>query len=168
MFAFWQAIHKGEQDEWFSNAKLADQELLPFRIPNKKNDIKKCWKSNDCATTEVFGYTYEELKSGGDVWKRINDLYQWSVPLTDAGKLGTIPAEMQPLDLSQSEFFQTPAKTPVVKSALLSSIQPTSFQQVQAMLQPERPIDTPTSEPEFSREWYIDDEVERYVDLTRS
>lgn len=165
MFAFWQAIHKGERGAWFSDSELADQDLLPFRKPNKENNGKICWNSNDCLSTEQFGYIYAELSAGKDVKKHVNDLYQWSIPLTDAGKFGPIPREMEPLDLSKSEFFKTPGQAPNVNSALLSSIQPVALQQVQAVLQPERQIVTSTSEPEFSREWYIDDEVERYVEL---
>ena len=160
----WQAIYKGRPGEWFSDKGLADQDLLPFRKPQNGNSKHKCWTSNDAASTLAFGYTYEELsdgKIGADAWKIINDLYQWSVPLTDAGRFGPIPAKMKPLDLSKSEFFQTPVEAPKIHGALLSHIEPITTQHVQKVLQPERQIATSTSEPEFSREWYIDDEVQR-------
>ena len=112
-------------------------------------------------STETFGYTYSEIQEGGDVWTRVNNLYEWSIPLTDAGKIGPIPPEMEYLDLDQSEFFTTPAKASVLKSSLLSSVQGITKQQVQAVLQPERQITASTSEPNFSREWYIDDRVKR-------
>ena len=161
LFSLWQAIHKGEKGSWFSEPKQAEEYLLPFRKLNEKNDPKICWNSNDAKSTETFGYTYSELKEGGDVWTRVNNLYKWSIPLTDAGKLGTIPPEMEYSDLDQSEFFADPAKAPVLKSSLLSSMQKITTRQVQAVLQPERHITTPTSEPEFSREWFIDDKVKR-------
>lgn len=160
-FSLWQAIHKGEKGSWFSDPKKAEEYLQPFRKLNEKNDPKICWNSNDAESTETFGYTYSELKKGGDVRKRVNDLYEWSIPLTDAGKLGPIPPEMKYSDLDQSEFFTDPAKAPVFKSSLLSSMQKITKQQVQAALQPERHITAPSSEPNFSREWYIDDKVKR-------
>ena len=161
LFSLWQAIHKGEKDSWFSDPQQAEEYLLPFRKLNEKNDPSVCWTSNDAKSTETFGYTYTELKEGGDVWQRVNRLYEWSIPLTDAGKLGPIPPEMKYLDVDQSEFFANPAKAPVFKSSVLSSMQKITPQQVQAVLQPERHITTSTSEPEFSWEWYIDDKVER-------
>ena len=95
------------------------------------------------------------------MWKRLNNMYAWSIPLTDAGKLGPIPSEMKYSNLDESEFFVNPAKASNLKTSLLSSMQEITTQQVQAVLQPERHITTPASEPDFSREWYIDDKVKR-------
>ena len=161
LFSLWQAIHKGKKSSWFSDPEVAKAYLQPFRMPNEENDPTICWNSNDAKSTETFGYTYSEIEEGGDVWTRVNNLYEWSIPLTDAGKTGPIPPEMEYLDLDQSEFFTTPAKVPVPQSSLLSSMQGITAQQVQAVLQPERQITAPTSEPGFSREWYIDDRVKR-------
>ena len=137
---------------------------MPFRMQNQNNDKSVCWTSNKAASTTAFGYTYEEVQPGGsnrDVWQRINDEYQWSVPLTAAGKLGPIPPKMKPFDLSGSDFFKTHSQEPIAETALLSSIAPASLQHVQTVMKAERAITTPIAEPDYSREWYIDDEVER-------
>lgn len=161
LFALWQAIHKGQKGSWFSDPEKAEEGLQPFRKLNERNDPKICWNSNDAESTETFGYTYSELKEGGDVWTRVNNMYAWSIPLTDAGKLGPIPPEMEYSDLNKSEVFAKPAKASNLKSSLLSSTHEITTQQVQVVLQPERHITTPISEPGFSREWYIDDKVKR-------
>ena len=96
------------------------------------------------------------------MWELFKDQYEWSVPLTGSGQVKPIPDKMKPLP-TDSEFFSVPGKISATESSVLSSIQPISAQQAQAVLKLERQSITPIAEPDFSREWYIDDKVERWV-----
>ena len=161
----WQATHKDKEGSWFSNADQAQQPLLPFRKNNAGDNPKTCWNSDESATTEVFGYTYEEVdptkfKSPEEVLKHVQDLYEWSVPLNNSAPPGPIPEEMKPLPISDSPFFKTPEQGASIKSFPVASKKPT-FQQAFAIPQSKSDGGTETSEPGYAREWYIDDEFER-------
>ncbi|KAI9663307.1 MAG: hypothetical protein M1831_002591 [Alyxoria varia] len=186
IFALWQATHKGKQGEWFSDPTEAEKPLLPFRIQNQANDKTRCWKSNESKSTDDFGYTYDEVKAGGNVLDTIRKLYEWSVPLANAGKWGEIPAELKKaLDLKGSEFFEKPKQPSGGTSARVASDPPAALQKLEAFVQPQQQggfapaqeqqgdfaqsgfvppqqqVLSHTAEEDFSREWYIDDKVER-------
>ena len=86
---------------------------------------------------------------------RVKGIYQWSVNLTDAGDFGEIPPDMKPIGVSKSEIWSEGAK-----GGLLSTTHPGEKKDVQAQMLTKN-IALPTSENRSSREWYIDDEVER-------
>ena len=160
MFALWQATHNSNKaSDWFRDPKLAQKQLRPFRVANDHNDLELCWDSNQSRLCETFGYSYPEIADGGDVLQTIKDMYEWSVNLTDAGDIGEIPPEMEPVDVTASEIWLEGAK-----GNLLSTTHPGRkkgpkveyFSQVSM-----KNLALPPHESEFSREWYIDDEVER-------
>ena len=74
---------------------------------------------------------------------RVNKLYAWSIPLTDAGKLGPIPSEWNTWIWINPNFFANSAKATVFKRlSTIEHCQKFTTQQIQAVLQPERPITT--------------------------
>ncbi len=92
---------------------------MPFR-KQLGNAITDCWTSNDWRLCYAFGALYPDLDyKGEDALKRLNYLYEWSVPLSLEEDFGRPPPEMVPLDLSRSEFF---ARSTIEKDDSTASI----------------------------------------------
>ena len=84
LFAVWKSMHQGTSDGQLSNPEEAKAHLVAFRrSPGFADEV--CWTSNESRDCKSFGYEFEEIKNGGDIWKRFNDLYQWSVPISQSG-----------------------------------------------------------------------------------
>ena len=168
LFAIWQAVNDKESESWFSDAHTAEEPLLPFLKP-KDDGPGKYWTSNLSKQCETFGYTYPDLGGKGkDVGTRFRNLYEWSVPITNSRKSGTVPKEMKPLNLSEAEVFPTQEgasdATPIALLSLQTPqelppvLEKRTAELVQSRIAPERRPDSGKS-----WEWYIDDEVQRYV-----
>ncbi|KAG8527795.1 uncharacterized protein KY384_007949 [Bacidia gigantensis] len=146
-------------EEWFGNQSLSTKPLLPFRIKNDNNDPTVCWNSNQSRQCGTFGYDYPEILAGGDVLTTVRKMYEWSVNLTAAGDFGDIPSNMKPAPISNAEIW-----LPGATSDLLSATNPgrpkAPKPQFFAQMRTQN-IALPPAEVALSREWYIDDEVER-------
>ena len=130
-----------------------------------------------------FGVTYPDISPAvkdENVLEEFRKKYEWSIPLRSAGKIGQIPDSMKPLDLSTSEFFISRAQQ-APQFSLLSAAQVSLMQHepaIHLMAAPEaKALATPEAksvtapeaknEPskgpddEYSREWFLQDEVQR-------
>ena len=168
-------MHKGEESEWFDNPKVAKAPLYPFRkVAGNDKDEKSWWNSNDSRTTEIFGYTYSELAgTNTEVLQRVRDMYEWSIPLRNSRSKAKAPKDMEPIDISKSQFFQDKAVQPFAHLLLSQSVSlsesPELAKRAETILEgstdesfvAESSIETSPSE--YSTEWFIDDEVERLV-----
>lgn len=137
---------------------------MPF-LKTKGKELTNCWNSEQSRDCDPFGYTYPEISGKArDVLDRFMEMYEWSVPLNSSGDFGEIPDDMRPADLRDSEFFKVPALSTETTNLLLSSMQASVPMKVAAIMQSKQSASIRSAtekEPEFSREWYIDDEVER-------
>ena len=97
-FAIWQAVHP---NSWMSNDQA---NLLPFRTAKSP---EKFWNSHGSKSTQDFGYTYPDLVGNAtQVETAFKNHYSWSVRTASHPTIGTPPADMTPLDLSQAQVFQ--------------------------------------------------------------
>lgn len=172
IFTLWQAAHADDgQSNWFSSADRAKDDLLPFARPTNK-DNEKYWKSNSVKSEDVFGYRFEDVKSTPDETRRnFEDMYRWSVPLgrTDKGARPPQGTDMEPLDLSDSEFWVKESKSvPVALQTqkVMKTLPQSLAVRAQAPELAEIHIESLTDKNTYW-EWYIDDEVDRYVVCTR-
>lgn len=112
-------------------------------------------------TTEVLGYTYPEVQPDKvATLKRVRGMYEWSIPLTESSQIGDIPDDMVPVKVEETVFFKPfddPQETPLLFTA--APVLTTALSEHIDQL--ETAIALPTKG--YSREWYIDDKVQRYV-----
>ena len=161
LFAIWQSIRKDNPKSWFSDKLKAGNNLLPFRNAAGKS----YWNSNLSKETEDFGYTYPEIKDTKDATREtFKNMYQWSVPLLESD-IGAIPPDdMLPYNVRKSQFFnfkgeeQVKASPPLLSEVVDFSKEPLLLERVEALQNPV-PSNPPTKD--YSREWYIDDKVQR-------
>ena len=161
IFALWQSIHQDKPNSWFSDPNEAERDLIPFR---KAQGDTVFWKSNHCQTTEVFGYRYEDVKGTGAATKAaVDSMYKWSVPDRNSHDTHPAPANMEPIDVTTTQFFNFAGKEDAVKPILSESLtiaqQPLLLKR-QALLR-EKPEPLPAHTTVHFRDWYIDDEVQR-------
>jgi hypothetical protein len=160
--------------------------LLPFRHPEGQ-----FWTSDRSYSTEAFGYTYPGMGSDPEkVQKDFKDLYSWARRLVNSSSnAAKPPASMEPLNLDESPIFDgikdyTPLKKPSVALATFSAqtvmslpeletvsfsltteAQPEAFAAKAEAVEIQAPISTAPDvkipEEKVSREWFIDDVVQR-------
>jgi tyrosinase len=189
-FAIWQAAHPGEWFASPTSADPAkpDDPLLPFVRPDGPTEY---WTSNQSVDTETFGYTYPDIdgiKSDPKaVQKRFKDLYSWARRLTNKADPNVKPPpEMEPIDLSALYFFEgvqgfKPLDKPTTTFSAVAAMAANVAQAPLNAVAASAPLDfavkskaVPDVVPAFvskpeveivedkvSREWYIDDVVQR-------
>ena len=137
---------------------------------------------------QFFGVTYPDLSptvKDENVLAEFRKKYEWSIPLLNAGRIGQIPDSMKPLDLSTSEFFVSTAQQAPQFSLLSAAQVPLQHEpeahlgtapeaktppedkavaapEAKAVAAPEAKAE-PSTKPndEYSREWFLQDEVQR-------
>ena len=162
-FAVWQAVHdKNDPESWFSDSAMAESDLLPFRTKAGKH----YWNSNDSRSTQDFGYTYPEIQSTSEAtWDVFSKMYEWSVPLQKPKRDIKAPPGMEPIDVSKSQFFrfdgEDPATTGVGTLSESISIAKQPALQKPVELVQKAIYEDPVPSKGYSREWFIDDRVQR-------
>lgn len=168
VFSIWQAVHVNDgKTNWFADAVEAKSDLLPFARPTNK-DNEKYWNSNSVSNEDTFGYGFTDIKSTPEETRRnFENLYRWSVPLgrTDKGARPPQGTDMEPLDLLDSEFRVRESKSVPIHiqtQEVMKSLPQSLAVRAQAPKLTEVHIET-LSDDNTYWEWYIDDEVDRYV-----
>jgi hypothetical protein len=88
-------------------------------------------------------------------------MYEWSVLLESSGEMQDPPPSMKPIDLSKSPFFKRQQPAAQITSEMASSQTNAILEKrVEALMAPEI-TPQPSTESGWSREWFVDDEVER-------
>ncbi|KAK7753914.1 hypothetical protein SLS62_004012 [Diatrype stigma] len=166
LFAIWQAVHDNTPGNWFSESSKAEGPLYPARKQPGNTDAD-FWNSNDSRNTIAFGYTYPETAGTPEqVLAKFNAMYEWSIPLNTNLTSVVAPKEMEPIDVLKTQFFQFEGEAGP-EAAILSEITalgtvPELENRVQAMaLSPPGQAQTVVPDKEFSREWFIDDKIQR-------
>jgi hypothetical protein len=109
--------------------------LLPFRTVKSP---EKFWSSRGSKSTQDFGYTYPDLVgNASQVETAFKNHYSWSVRTASHPTIGTPPADMTPLDLSQAQVFQYTQAAAVSDRAinLMAAAAPAGLQQPVVMAQ---------------------------------
>jgi len=88
-------------------------------------------------------------------------MYEWSVPLESSGQMQDPPPSVKPIDLSKSPFFKRQQPAAHITSETVSSHTNAILgKRVEALMAPEITPE-PSTESGWSREWFVDDEVQR-------
>jgi hypothetical protein len=88
-------------------------------------------------------------------------MYEWSVPLKSSDKILDPPPSMKPTPLSKSPFFKR--QQPVARTTSETASPHTIAileKRVEALMAPEITPE-PSTESGWSREWFVDDEIQR-------
>lgn len=162
MFAVWQAVHENDRNNWLSSSSEANEPLRPFLKPRNVGDRRDdFWTSNLSRKCEDFGYTYPDLDRNAtiSVADRFKALYSWSIPRVPGAPRQPPPANMKPIDVSNSEFFKPPSASPMNLLGLrsLNELPPpleTHVQQLQVPM-------SAKADNKVAWDWYVDDRIER-------
>lgn len=160
IFTIWQKVHETESaTNWFDgDSTLAGETLLPFQRDLEKTDPKeKYWTSDSAREASTFGYYFEDVKpSATDTKTNFDFLYRWSVPVTRSTLApGKPPASMEPLPVKDTEFFKPQPVAPVNQV----------FSRAPAQNVELKPLTLEVVQDEDVYEWFVDDQVERYLAL---
>lgn len=143
---------------------------MPFYVKRDGAGKGTFYTSDDCKTTEAFGYYYDDFEGPANkVWDRFTAKYEWSTRTVLDPNTVKPPANMAPLPVQSTQFFQkdsvqVAAAATTVFSSMTAAAAPIMMQ-AQGVLQEITPAvlqATPTQvDPKFNREWYIDSKVLR-------
>ena len=165
LFAIWQAVHnENDPQSWFKSLDKAEEPLLPFRNMAGKH----YWNSNASRHTQDFGYTYPEIQGTREATRdTFRKMYEWSVPLLKSSHNVQAPPEMEPFDtvINNSQFFrfedegQAAAGPATPTESISIAKQPVLPKAVEL---PQKVVhEDPVQAKGYSREWSIDDRVQR-------
>jgi len=175
----WAALHP---KSWFPQPQSAStqpenkKDLLPFYKTRTGPGKGSFHNSDDAKTTEAYGYFYDDFEGDADgLWQRFTAKYEWSTRTVLHPKITDPPANMLPLNVQATQFFQKSPKpinpiNPVVKAAsfvassITAAAAPIALQAQAVMVEvtPSVVQSTPLKiDPKFDREWYVDSSVLR-------
>jgi hypothetical protein len=194
-WSIWAAMHP---NAWFpqpqSTSTLPEnkKDLLPFYKSRTGAGKGTFHNSDDAKTTEAYGYVYDDFENAtplapAELWTRFAGKYEWSTREVLDPTVTKPPANMAPLDVQSTQFFQKNPKpaNPVVKAAsfvassMSAAAAPIMFQaqavmadaapSVKAVVAASPEGVTPAAiqsaprkiDPKFDREWYVDSKVLR-------
>lgn len=161
-------------EQWFDgkeSSKLLSEDLKPFFSPEGG-----FWNSSRAEHTASFGYIYSDVKRDSPTTRdHFRDMHAWSLrPQPEPLHWQPTPPEgMIPLDLSNAQVYDghpeylkpiQPKGSAMSLPVAITSTQISSLESASEVVLPKLNIEHLDASPSGQyKEWFVDNEVERYV-----